>query len=364
MRGLPARDVSRLDAALEALLDPLSGDADGWRGRVNPICRELLRGDCASFLLPLPGMQWVYTKQFPQETARRYPALMRVNEQRYGLITRQIRLGVWNRRLEYGPHYDRILRSPYYQDYLVPVRAFDAIGLTMAAGGPGEYASLMLHHDHPTRRRFGRRGLTILRLLFPAFRAGVDSFMRLASARQRLAATIDDLGEPMLVLSAQGRVLHRTPALQALLRLDPQAELLVTTAEVAARDAASRDGASEIERRARSAERTVTTRRGTYTIRITRAPEDLGGSPTLLALLAQGETAPPALGAAAAERLGLTAQEARVAALLVERRSNREIADSLVISPHTARHHTESVLRKLGIHSRKDVPAALRRADA
>jgi DNA-binding CsgD family transcriptional regulator len=63
--------------------------------------------------------------------------------------------------------------------------------------------------------------------------------------------------------------------------------------------------------------------------------------------------------AAIAARFKLTGQEARVAMLLVEQRSNREIADCLGVSVHTARHHTERVLAKLHIHSRYDVKRAL-----
>ena len=51
----------------------------------------------------------------------------------------------------------------------------------------------------------------------------------------------------------------------------------------------------------------------------------------------------------------LTAREAEVCALLVIRRTNREIAAAIGISEHTARHHTESVLRKLGLTSRMEV---------
>jgi DNA-binding CsgD family transcriptional regulator len=60
-----------------------------------------------------------------------------------------------------------------------------------------------------------------------------------------------------------------------------------------------------------------------------------------------------------AARFKLTGQEARVAMLLKEQRSNREIAASLGVSVHTARHHTERVLAKLHIHSRYDVKRAL-----
>ena len=58
---------------------------------------------------------------------------------------------------------------------------------------------------------------------------------------------------------------------------------------------------------------------------------------------------------ALASRFGLTPQESRVALMLADQRSNRDIADRLGISVHTARHHTERVLSKLEIHSRYDV---------
>lgn len=54
-------------------------------------------------------------------------------------------------------------------------------------------------------------------------------------------------------------------------------------------------------------------------------------------------------------RFGLTTREREVAALLAERRSNSEIAFALGISPHTASHHTEQVLAKLGLNSRSGV---------
>ena len=52
---------------------------------------------------------------------------------------------------------------------------------------------------------------------------------------------------------------------------------------------------------------------------------------------------------------GLTPQEVLVALLLAQRRSNVEVAREMSVSVHTARHHTESVLAKLGIRRRADV---------
>ena len=59
------------------------------------------------------------------------------------------------------------------------------------------------------------------------------------------------------------------------------------------------------------------------------------------------------------ERFRLTRKEIRVALLLAQRRSNAEIADTLQISPHTARRHTENVMLKLNVTSRFSVEAAL-----
>ena len=50
----------------------------------------------------------------------------------------------------------------------------------------------------------------------------------------------------------------------------------------------------------------------------------------------------------------LTAREKQVLALIVEGLSNEEIADQLVISPATARHHVSACIQKLGASNRTD----------
>jgi DNA-binding CsgD family transcriptional regulator len=57
---------------------------------------------------------------------------------------------------------------------------------------------------------------------------------------------------------------------------------------------------------------------------------------------------------------GMTPREIEVAMLLTEGCSNRTIAHRLGISQHTARHHTQRVLAKLGVHSRAQAGARLR----
>jgi DNA-binding NarL/FixJ family response regulator len=59
-------------------------------------------------------------------------------------------------------------------------------------------------------------------------------------------------------------------------------------------------------------------------------------------------------------RYGLTPREMQVAMLLAEGCSNFEVASVLKVSPHTARHHTQHVLAKLGVHSRAQAGAKIR----
>lgn len=54
-------------------------------------------------------------------------------------------------------------------------------------------------------------------------------------------------------------------------------------------------------------------------------------------------------------RHGLTPRQAEVALLMAERRTGKEIAKQLDIRPNTARRHCQDVLRRLGLHDRKDV---------
>ncbi|XRQ15876.1 ATP-binding protein [Actinomadura welshii] len=65
-------------------------------------------------------------------------------------------------------------------------------------------------------------------------------------------------------------------------------------------------------------------------------------------------------GAAGAPSGPLTARESEVVRLLARGRSNRQIADELVISPKTASVHVSNILAKLGVSSRGEAAAAAR----
>ena len=62
---------------------------------------------------------------------------------------------------------------------------------------------------------------------------------------------------------------------------------------------------------------------------------------------------------ALAERYGLSLRELEVALLLADGHSNLEIATAVKVSTHTARHHTQHVLGKLGVRSRSRAAALI-----
>jgi DNA-binding NarL/FixJ family response regulator len=70
---------------------------------------------------------------------------------------------------------------------------------------------------------------------------------------------------------------------------------------------------------------------------------------------------PPSAATQLQVEYGMTPREVEVALLLAEGCSNLTVARRLGISPHTARHHTQRVLGKLGVHSRAEAGARLRR---
>jgi len=78
-------------------------------------------------------------------------------------------------------------------------------------------------------------------------------------------------------------------------------------------------------------------------------------------LQAAGEAAPERT---AADRDGLTAQEAQIAMLAREGYTNPEIGAQLFLSPRTVEWHLHKVFAKLDISSRKDLGAALQPAHA
>jgi DNA-binding NarL/FixJ family response regulator len=108
--------------------------------------------------------------------------------------------------------------------------------------------------------------------------------------------------------------------------------------------------------------RRIRTRDATFRVhaRLLGSPQggEPGSQPAVLVVVERGAPEPPHEDEIR-RTLGLTRQQAKVARLLAVGLTNTRIADELFISPHTARHHTESIMGKLGCRTRAQVTDAV-----
>ena len=141
-----------------------------------------------------------------------------------------------------------------------------------------------------------------------------------------------------------------TAAATADLWLHDESELGIAVREVAHRMASA---LGAVRGRREQVVREVRLADAAYRVRGSVLEQEAASLPAIVVMLERVDALPSE--AALRERFGLTAREAPVARLLAEGFTNQEVARALTISPHTARHHTESVLSKLGVPSRRAV---------
>ena len=70
---------------------------------------------------------------------------------------------------------------------------------------------------------------------------------------------------------------------------------------------------------------------------------------------AQARTELGSIGGRAPSESGLTPAEQRVAALVAEGKTNREVAAALFVTDHTVEFHLSRIYRKLGVRSRAEL---------
>lgn len=350
-------DLHAIEAAQRLLLSPLEySSLDHWRLAVNRSLKALLGADKVTFFLPLQGQISFFSEELDAASVRAYPGRVQPAGVRSSVWERLVAIRVGNSDILWQGHMDEFYRSEYYNDYLVPVRAFDGMGMMTGLGGTPSattVAQLILHHDEPNGRRFGERGLGILRLLQPAFQAGVHTYTRLAAHRAHLTGVLDTLSEGVLLCDPHGRVLHTNAALLRMLQNDPEGIRLRSTVERLARSLAEQlsQGANQLPR----TEKEIRTALARYRVRGCYAGQGVFGfeRDVLVTLECLTPELPPE--EVLCERFDLSPTEARVALLLAQGKTNAEVAELMRIRPNTARIHTERVRQKLGVHSRAKV---------
>lgn len=359
-------DLVRLEAAQRTLLSSMRGpDIERWCEDCSRAVKTLIGADMATFVVPLTERVVFQSEELSPEILSAYPVELQPLREEVPVGERMRSQGVFSRASLWHPHEEVLYRSEYYNDYIVPARAFDTVGLAVQGqdGASPLPAHLMFHHDRPNRPQFGQRGLQLLRLLLPAFQTGLWFYLHLSQQREAFARHLDTLPEGVLLYGINGRVLHRNSSLERMLAEDSEAEqiegaLLHVARSLAALLQAPGDGS----RRAGAPplpSQGVRTSTATYRVRGSLVKEGLfTRAPALLIAL---ERLTPALPSEEVirQRWGLTQAQVRVARRMAEGKSNAEIARELFVSLHTVRRHAEAVRMKLGVHSRAEVASKI-----
>lgn len=309
-----------------------------------------------------------FSKEIDAKALQKYPKKLFPLGQRYGAWKRAAEHGVANRPMIWADHYDAYLNSKYYNEFVVPNKAFGALALSVPLKGADAFSGstvsqLVLHRSSPSDAPFDKRHLELGRLILPAFRAAV----RLHNAFQKQQEDLLDLSTHIdcgvLLYDHRGNLVKSNTILRRLLSEDPQADLVRESIEQLSEGVAEllSESTETLLDSINPLSSAVETKLHTYELRAYLRSEVVL-DPTVAATLTvhRRNALPDVPTSVLMEHFSLTPQQARTAQLLAHRMTNNEIARVLIISPHTARRHTERVLAKMEVDSRFEVRALLR----
>lgn len=276
---------------------------------------------------------------------------------------------VVNSLLEHGA----IFKTDFYADVLRPQGHVDIIDLGHAAvsrdGGIGGFGFCLSARGAEKAHRNVRR----LQRLAPHLSRALDAslqFGRLADGVRHLESVLQLMPNPALLLDRRGRVTHANPAAEALLRArDGLSFTLDGSLQLAAASPAETTALSKALAQALAVASGAGDKLG-EPLRLCRpsgaapllvmpvplpppalALWDLFERPRVLVLIVDpGAPARAAAGAIQAV-FGLTASEARVAALIAGGLSGPQVAAKLGLSPETVKTHLKRCFDKTGVHS-------------
>ena len=363
---LTPRDHDALHAAFAVLLSPLDFvDAETWRGEVGRVVSHLLGADRSAFQLDTSRVPVLYSEDDSQSTLDDY--FDRYYAIDIGRLRREeLGLEVWNRWRLHGARMHKFWESEIHQDFLAPNRIYDSMGLTVAIPGSAKPATLFFHNERPGTPEFGERGVSLLNLLLPAFKAGVRDLVRYSHQRQSLASHLDSLNEGIRICDLSGHTVHQNPAFSAQIALDGSPEKL----ERAIFDVVQSLIGFSAEHTSFTTATAVAGQRLTQQVATATAGCQINGSflgrellgaelriaVTLLRLAPNSPLSDTAL----QERFSLTVRELEIARRLAQGQSTKEVAHACGISLHTARRHTEKIFQKFGVRNRSQVGPKLR----
>ncbi len=349
--------MTRLEAASRVLLSPLaSGDVDLWRADVMHTMCELLGAETASF--HFPGRDRPHLTRGMDDTAGHTmdvflgPAWGNLGPgpdpmlDLFCQIAGRLGLESWD-----NASADAALggggasrRSAFWNEVAIPLGTQDSQVLFVQK--PQGSFQLSIHGlrcpPEPGEH------ISLLRVLLPSFKVGLDALTRLDAHR----AALDAVEEPVAIFNADGAEVHRNRSLTMLLACDAEAAQIDRALARLAFQMRALGFPLRGERAGIAVPGTIVqTARTRYTLRATLLPPGTYGDAGALLVSvtpAQEKARFPSPDDLRA-RFNLTKREAETALLVAQGLSNDTIAERLFVSRHTVRHHVESLTAKMDL---------------
>jgi DNA-binding CsgD family transcriptional regulator len=354
--------MDRFEEAASALLAPLDRERDAWRRQVVETLRAFMDADRALMLLWQGNTPSANGDALPRAVVEEY--LEHFAALDYGMarrdalgLTRWTRSLLWDRRA--------LLRSEYYREFALPHDLHDSVGVSIEIEGTPAHARVVfLYGGAPLPPDVAETMMRRVGLILPMLRSGLGIHLRYERWLGTVPSMLDRIGERLVLYSLAGRELHRNVTLRRTLAQDPDRDRILEGAEAVAlavaayarRGVRDADGPTATPASSRRVVRTAT---GRYRLRGCVVGPEASDTESAVLVSVERITVEPPSPEALRDRFGLTLREVQVACLLVQRLTNDEIAGILGISSHTARHHTESILLKVGVKSRRSLHRAM-----
>ncbi|MDX1675400.1 MAG: helix-turn-helix transcriptional regulator [Longimicrobiales bacterium] len=258
---------------------------------------------------------------------------------------------VWSREIA-----ERVSRIPFddmprfYPEVVKPARleGLLAMGHSLEKGR----AMLQIVRDRPGGSAFGADDEKVFHLLLPCFKVGTRA-LALSGARQRtLRASLDTLQEGVMLFRS-GSDVFRNRALRGILQAEPCSDELMAAVKRCADVLSRRLARARPRLEGPDAPFQLTTPWNRYRLVASHLEGGTDGRPAVVMVVVRPAVPPLPDASTLQKRYGLTPRQAEVALLVAAGRSNREVAEALEISHHTARHHAQRALEKIGAQSRK-----------
>ena len=360
--SLSPPDLHALELAQTALLSRLDyRNTDAWRAVATTRVAQLIGADQAVFTPPRtpPGAAPLAEQAYDMEGAD-------VTSARLDTAGPNARL---RRRVETSHRLYRATlgATEIYVDWSLPKHRLGVDGVSIDPF-PGELLTGRVvtndHDEEPAGSEssgaFSERGLTFLKLLLPAFKAGVRTHLAFRVHHEALTGMLDMMADGAAVWDRAGNCRYRNRALIDLLAADTERALL----ERRLADVAQRTLARPVGNRHATAldagDVTLVTAANRYRLQATYVAGLGAGEPWVLVLVWAARRLPSA--SLLRARYGLTPRQSEVAQRLAEGQSDVVIARALGISRRTAEHHAEAVRLSVGVHSRAALAAALQQS--